>query len=80
MDTVIDEIFEKHIPLGYLNPQNIDNIYKTDLEKVVRALEIPPSVAASRFLIYGNGNQGQTHYFLPIIANRLDHLVMHSIS
>lgn len=53
MDTVIDEIFEKHIPLGYLNPQNIDNIYKTDLEKVVRALEIPPSVAACMFALFG---------------------------
>lgn len=34
----------------------------------------------ARFILYGNGNQGQTHYYLPVISNRLDHLCMHSIS
>lgn len=54
MDTVMEEIFDNRIPLGYLKPQNIDNLYKTDLEKVVRALEIPPSVPACMFLIEKN--------------------------
>ena len=50
MDNVIGTIFEKKIPLGYLNPQNVDNLYKSDLEKVVRALETPPSVPACKLL------------------------------
>ena len=52
MDSVLEEIFENKIPLGYLSPQNVDNLYKTDLEKVVRALETPPSVPACEYIFY----------------------------
>ena len=76
----VDTLFAEHIPSGYAKPNNLDNLFHTDLEKVVRAFEVPPSVPAARLLLHGQGNQGQTHYFLPVIANRLDHLSMHSIS
>ncbi|KAE9552010.1 hypothetical protein FO519_004773 [Halicephalobus sp. NKZ332] len=76
----VDRLFSEMIPSGYAKPNNLDNLFNTDLEKVVRAFEVPPSVPAARLLLHGHGNQGQTHYFLPVVANRLDHLSMHSIS
>uniref|UniRef100_A0A7E4W5R0 Bromo domain-containing protein n=1 Tax=Panagrellus redivivus TaxID=6233 RepID=A0A7E4W5R0_PANRE len=82
MGSVVEELFAERIPSGYVKAPTVDNLYSSELERVVRALEVPPVVPAARLLLHGGrwGNQGQSHYFLPAIANRLDHLTMVSIS
>uniref|UniRef100_A0A914E6G2 Bromo domain-containing protein n=1 Tax=Acrobeloides nanus TaxID=290746 RepID=A0A914E6G2_9BILA len=77
---IVDFVMERKIPTGYLKIQNIDNLYKNDLEKVVRSLEVPPSVPAARMLLHGKGQMGQTHYILPVIIKQLDHLPIFSLA
>lgn len=47
---LVEHIMKERVPRGYVQIQNVDNLYKNELEKIVRALETPPSVPA------GNGN------------------------
>ena len=82
--STIDCILSVNIPSGYKNYQTLQNNEQlSQLEKVVRALEPPPTVPATRLLLVGNAatsDAGQTAYILPALLSRLDHLPVFSIA
>lgn len=48
--SLIDRIMTDKVPEGYKKLQNVDNLWNSDLEKVVMALKTPPSVPAGEKL------------------------------
>ena len=81
--STIDCILSANIPSGYKNYQTLQsNEQISQLEKVVRALEPPPTVPSTRLLLVGSAatpDAGQTAYILPALLSRLDHLPVFSI-
>lgn len=92
---VINNILSLKIPVGYLQRKSVDSLWKNDLERVVMALKVPPTVPAcmnlffinfmlvkylARLLLLGNGFLGQTTHFLPVLINQFDHLPVFSLS
>lgn len=43
---VIDNILTHKIPSGYIQRKSVDSLWKNDLERVVMALKVPPTVPA----------------------------------
>uniref|UniRef100_A0A914H4P0 Bromo domain-containing protein n=1 Tax=Globodera rostochiensis TaxID=31243 RepID=A0A914H4P0_GLORO len=80
IDPLVEKLFSERIPSGYLNKQNLENLYETELERVVMALKVRPRVPNARILLHGQGRLGQTTHFLPVLVNRLDHLSVFSLS
>uniref|UniRef100_A0A915D6N2 Bromo domain-containing protein n=1 Tax=Ditylenchus dipsaci TaxID=166011 RepID=A0A915D6N2_9BILA len=77
----IESTMTTKVPKGYLQRTNcVQNLYKTDLERVVMGLKTPPSVPAARLLLHGHGQLGQSTHHLPVLLNRLDHLPVVSLS
>ncbi|CAI5447435.1 unnamed protein product [Caenorhabditis angaria] len=80
----VDAILTMRIPSGYRNGAS-DGFSKarSELEKVVRALDPGPVVPATRLLLTGTiglADGGQTSYVLPAILSKLDHLPVFSLS
>ncbi|KAI1723993.1 ATPase family associated with various cellular activities (AAA) domain-containing protein [Ditylenchus destructor] len=77
---VIKSIFASRIPRGYIQKASVENLYESDLQRVVMALKTPSTVPTARLVLYGNGSIGQTTHFLPVIVNHFDHLPIFSLS
>ncbi|KAI1723994.1 ATPase family associated with various cellular activities (AAA) domain-containing protein [Ditylenchus destructor] len=90
---VIKSIFASRIPRGYIQKASVENLYESDLQRVVMALKTPSTVPTGKFyyilvanltvarlVLYGNGSIGQTTHFLPVIVNHFDHLPIFSLS
>lgn len=91
---VIDGILTNKFIKGYINRKSVDNLWKTELEKVIMSLKTPPAVSSGNFqfvffngklflaklLIHGNGDLGQSTYFLPVLVNHFDHFPVFSLS
>lgn len=68
------------IPKGYICRKTTSTDNASDLQKVVETLRIPQCVAASRLILHGNGNQGQTAYFINSFISHLDHLPVFTLN
>ncbi|KAL3075303.1 hypothetical protein niasHT_033877 [Heterodera trifolii] len=80
IDTFVDHLVAKCVPRGYSKRQNLDNLYETELERVVLALKTRPIVPNARLLLHGHGPLGQSTHFLPVLVNRVDHLPLFCLS
>ncbi|CAD6199491.1 unnamed protein product [Caenorhabditis auriculariae] len=80
---LVKSLIATRIPEGYRFVQTVEATAGSELEKVVRALEQPPTVPAVRLLLCGSAavaDAGQTSFVLPAILSKLDHLPVFSLS
>ncbi|VDK47692.1 unnamed protein product [Anisakis simplex] len=85
--SILDELIENHIPIGYRKPLLIGNEQPSDvfsssqIEKVLRELDTHGVIPSVRILLHGKSSDyGQTSYVLPAVMNRLDNLPVFSLS
>jgi hypothetical protein len=77
---IVEKALQTMIPKGYLCRKSSVPSNSSELQKVVEALKIPPSVPAARLILCGDGDLGQTRYFVNSFISHLDHLPVFTLS